>query len=86
MPLKLLLPEKKIYKHAALSINYGLIVIVIDTVDPLSTKMSTFLRELGHRLTIATENPRETAFLLQRLSVAVQRFNAIRIRDSCFSR
>ena len=57
-------------------------MIALETLGPLSNKTSTFLRELGRRLTIATEDPRETSFLLQRISVAVQRFNAIRIRDS----
>ena len=69
-------------KSAALSINYDLIVIALKTLCPLSNKTYTFLRELGRRLTIATEDPRETSFLFQRISVAVQRFNAIRIRDS----
>ena len=69
-------------KSAALSINYDLIVISLETLDPLSNKTYTFLRELGRRRTIATEDPRETSFLFQRISVAVQRFNAIRICDS----
>ena len=57
-------------------------MIALETLGPLSTKTYTFLRELGRRLSIATEEPRETSFLFQRKSVAVQRFNAIRIRDS----
>ena len=73
---------RKEEKCAALSINYDLIVIALETLDPVSNKTYTFLHELGHRLTIATEDPRETSFLFQRISVAVQRFNAIRIRDS----
>ena len=74
--------NRKEEKYSALSTNYDLIVIAIETLGPLDTKTSMFLRELGRRLTIATEDPRETAFLFQRISVAVQRFNAIRIRDS----
>ena len=54
---------RKENKYAALSINYDLIVIALETLGPLSTKTSTFLRELGCRLTIATEDSRETAFL-----------------------
>ena len=81
MPLKLLLPVKK-DKYTALSINDDLIVIALETSGLLSAKMYTFLCELGRRLTIATEDPCETSFLFQRMSVAVQRFNAIRIRDS----
>ena len=72
-------------KYAALSINYDLIVIALESLGPLITKTYTFLRELGCRLTIAIEDTRETfflSFLFQRISVAVQRFNTIRIRDS----
>jgi hypothetical protein len=36
-----------------------------------------FLGELGRRLTIATDDPRETMFLFQRISIAIQRFNAV---------
>ena len=68
-------------KYAALSINYDLIMMAIKTLGPISTITSTFLRELGRRLTIATENPRETSFLFQRIFVAVQQFNTIRIRS-----
>jgi hypothetical protein len=39
-----------------------------------------FIGELGHRMSAITEDPRETAFFFQRLSAAVQRFNAV-----CFS-
>jgi len=35
-----------------------------------------FLVPMGTRLTDATTDPRETTFLFQHLSVAVQRFNA----------
>ena len=34
-------------KYAALSINYDLIIIALETLGLLSTKTSTFLRELG---------------------------------------
>ena len=83
MSLKLLLPEKKInLLKAALSINYDLIVIAHEALGPLSTKTYSFLRELGRRLTFATKDSRESSFFFHRISIAVQRFNAIRIRDS----
>ena len=40
------------------------------------------IRELGRRLSAATNDPRETAFLFQRLSVAVQRFNSVLIKET----
>ena len=65
--------------YAALTINYDLIVIAIKTLGFLITKESTFLRELGRRLTIVISR---NGFLFQRISVVVQRFNVIRIRGS----
>ena len=37
----------------------------------------TFLSELGRRITVVTGDLRETTFLFQRLSIAIQRFNCI---------
>ena len=73
-------------KYTALSINYNFSVIALEilaleTLASLRTKTSTFLRELGRRLPIATGDTRETAFLFQRLSIAVRRFDAICIRN-----
>ena len=41
-----------------------------------------FVAELVRRLSESTDDPRETAFLFQRLSVAVQRFNAVLIQKT----
>jgi len=38
-----------------------------------------FIQELGRRISLASGDPRETAFLFQRLSAAIQRGNAIAI-------
>jgi hypothetical protein len=41
-----------------------------------------FISELGHRITAVTDDPRETSFLFQRLSVAIQRYNAVSLANS----
>ena len=41
-----------------------------------------FLTEVGRRLRAATGDARETAFLFQRISVALQRFDAVLIHES----
>jgi len=40
------------------------------------------LTELGRRLSASTGELRKTAFLFQRLSIAVQRFNAVLIQEN----
>ena len=44
---------------------------------PLSVNSQLFICELGRRTALRTSDPRETAFLFQRISVAIQRFNAV---------
>jgi len=48
----------------------------------MNASSMAFVTELGRRLPESTDNPRETAFLFQRLSIAIQRFNAVLIQES----
>ena len=50
--------------------------IAIETLGAFGTDASDFIRKLGHKLQTVTQDTRSTMFLLQRLSVAVQRGNA----------
>ena len=49
----------------------------METMGPMDARALTFFADLGHRLTAATGDPREHAFLMQRISIALQRFNSI---------
>jgi len=51
-------------------------------LGPPSSFTTVFLTELGCLLSVSTGEPRETAFLCQHLSVAVQRFNAVLIQET----
>ena len=51
------------------------IIIAIGSHESVP-KPRIFLKALGLSLTLATDNPMETAYLFQRLSVALRRFNA----------
>ena len=42
----------------------------------------TFLSELGRRMSVVTGDMRETTFLFQRLSIAIQCFNCILFKSS----
>ena len=74
--------SRKEEKYATLSLSHTFIPIAIETMGPIGSKALSFLQELGRRLTVATGNPRETVFLYQRLSVALQRFNAVCIHGT----
>ena len=67
--------SRKDLKYQSLASTHTFIPLVFETLGPINTKGISFLNELGHRLSARTSEPRETAFLFQRISIAVQRFN-----------
>ena len=54
----------------------------IESLGPLGSKATSFLFELERRITAATSDVKETSYLYQRISVALQRFNAICIYNT----
>jgi hypothetical protein len=74
---------RKEEKYAALSAEHLFVPLAFESLGPIGAKATSFLRELGRRLTSVTDDTRETAFLFQRLSVCLQRFNAVCFRG-CF--
>ena len=63
---------RKQEKYAALAFSHTFIPIAIETMGSIGSKASSFLQELDRRLSVTTGNPRESAFLFLRLSVALQ--------------
>ena len=51
--------------------------MAVKTLGPLADEARFFLEEIGRRATLCTADPREATFLYQRISVAIQRFNAV---------
>jgi len=72
---------KKI-KYSDLARSYDFCAIAIETLGPINIDGLHFLEELGRRMTVATGDPRECSFLLQRISIIIQRCNAIAFRGS----
>ena len=56
--------------------------IAFETLGPVNAEGAQFLSELGRRISSVSEDQRETNFLLQRLSICVQRHNAIAFRGT----
>ena len=67
-------------KYLELSRGYTFCAIAIETLRPINVDGIKFLSKLGQKISELTGDPRETSFLFQRLSIIVQRCNAI-----CFS-
>ena len=72
--------EKKTKKYLSLSDTFLFTPIAIETLGPWGPDATSFISELGRRLSAATGDPRSGAFLKQKISMAVQRGNA-----SCIS-
>jgi len=73
---------RKEMKYAELARTYLFIPIACETLGPISAKAMDFLSDLGRRITLVTGDVRETSFLFQRISVAIQRFNSVCFRGS----
>jgi hypothetical protein len=74
--------SRKEAKYADLSQRYEFVPIAVESHGSFSTTATSFLKELGRRLTAETSDVRETSFLFQRLSVALQQFNAVCVMDT----
>ena len=74
--------SRKEDKYRDLSANYLFFPLAFESLGPLAMKSLSFLKEIGRRSSIIAEDPRETAFLLQRISITLQRFNAVMIQNS----
>jgi len=57
-------------------------VYIKEILGPINESAVDFLRELGPRISSKFQNERQTAYLFQRLSVTVQRYNAVILHDS----
>ena len=66
----------KTKKYQSLVASYIFEPIAVETFGALGESATAFFKELGRRLAVNTGELRASQFLLQRLSVAVQRGNA----------
>ena len=66
-----------------LAAHYDFVPVAVETMGSWSDNAILFIKSLGKRLTEATGDRQETFYLLQRISVAIQRCNAICF-DGCF--
>ena len=73
---------RKIAKYAELSLSYEFVPIAIETLGSLGSKSLSFLSELGRRTTLVTSDLKETCHLFQKISVAIQRFNAVCVTET----
>jgi hypothetical protein len=74
--------SRKEAKYAVISQTHLFFPLAFETLGPINQSGHDFISALGHRISAVTDDPRETSFLYQRLSIALQRFNAISLSNS----
>ena len=71
--------EEKKKKYAHLSHSYFFQPVAVETSGSVGVESMAFLKDLGHRVKMATGEPQSFSFLMQRLAVAVQVGNTISV-------
>jgi len=64
--------RRKSAKYNSLSSSHIFIPVADESLGPLADGTDHFLNEIGKRMSLCTADPRETAFLYQRVSVEIQ--------------
>ena len=67
----------KTAKYRDLAVTYAFIPVAFETLGSWGSECRSFVSELGRRITLVTNEAKETMYLKQRLSIAIQRGNAI---------
>jgi len=73
---------RKVSKYDDVPASFMLQPVALETLGPINESASHFVEDLGRRISAVSSEAREGVFLFQRLSVLMQRFNAILVRDS----
>jgi len=72
-------------KYSNLPTNIIFQPITVENLGAFSSSSSDFISALGHKTSSVSGEERKTSFLFQRLSVALQRFNAVLLHDTFVS-
>ena len=73
--------SRKEAKYATLRTHYDFQPIAVESLGPINESATSFLHDLSRRISLVSGQDRELQFLFQRISVAIQRFNAMDLHD-----
>ena len=68
--------RRKKLKYQSLTSLYSFTPIAVESLGSVGEEASKFFRDLGNRIASVSNESRSYSFLMQRLSVAIQRGNA----------
>ena len=73
---------RKTAKYSNLSSQHTFYPTAVETLGPLNEDARLSLSDLGRRISAASGDLRQVSFLFQKISVVVQRFNAVLLHNS----
>ena len=76
--------DRKVQRYASLSAQYLFVPLAVETSGVAGPSAIRLVQELGSRITSVTGERRETAWLWQKISIAIIRGNAVAIRGSAY--
>ena len=68
---------RKEKKYSEITSNYHFFTLAFETVSLINPAGCDVISSMGRRLTLISDDPRESSFLSQRLSISMQRFNSV---------
>jgi len=71
----------KIVKYGALSASHIFLPVAVETAGTWNQSAIQLIQEIGRHITAVTEDTRETVFLFQALSIALQKGECGRLPD-----
>jgi len=75
-----LLAKRK--KYASIGSDYLFAHIAVETLGPMNMSACQLFADLGRKISSTSGDDREGAFMFQRVSVLVQRYNAVLLHDT----
>jgi len=73
---------RKVSKYDDIPVSFMFQPVALETLGPINESAIRFVENLGRRISAVSNEAREGVSLFQRLSVLMQRFNAIFVRDN----
>jgi hypothetical protein len=74
--------SRKSEKYCSLPNSYLFQPIALENLGAINESATSLISDLGRKISLKSSDPRESIFLFQRLSVTLQRFNSILLRES----
>ena len=73
-------------KYTDIANTHMFIQVVIETRGPWNVEATELIQEIGRRITLVTGKPRETEYLFQRISIAIQKGNHLAYQSTFHNR